>query len=196
MWFNAAMLVLVAIQGSPLPTATVGPTPDQSGRPSPGTEPDARVDTVGTSLQRIRRGLSRLESSRILATRGYQNPTFRVHIRATPFPITPIEGRFPPDWRPIQHGSIYHNEFLARVTRPEFMPYAVFTSDELPVVAATTIMTNLAFRAVKGTVRLVEKGVRARRVANTRREIRDALAAIESNRRTVLQELRPAAKRP
>ena len=200
MWFNTAIMVLAALQGSEgAQGVTARPPLDQAGGATIRAEPQAPVDAEAASLERIRRELARSQSPRILAGLANRTPNFRVYVRGTPFRTTSIEETFHQDWQPVQPGSIYHAEFLARVTRPEAMPYAGFTAGEFAAVAATSLMSSMAIGAIKESVKLVRKGVRARQLAQTRKDIRDALAAIERNKRAANNnnnQTRPPGKQP
>jgi hypothetical protein len=196
MWFNTALVALAALQG---PEAAQGvtarPPPDQAINTAVRTEPQAPVSGV-VSLERIRRELARSRSPRLLTEPTSRTPAFRVYVQATPFRMTVVEETFRQDWRPIQPGSIYHNELLGRVTRPDAMPYARLSGGGLASFAASSLMAYLGVEAVKETVQLIRKGVRAHQIAETRREIKDTISAIERNKLAAMNQTPPVGKQP
>jgi hypothetical protein len=197
MWFNATLVVVAALLGpEEAQGATAQPRDVQASSAAVRSEPQDPVDSGVVSLERIRRELARSPSPGILTEPANRTPDFRVYVQGTPFRMTVIEETFRQGWRPIQPGSVYHNEVLARVTRPEAMPYAGFTGGELAAVAASSLMSYMVVGAVKETVRLIRKEVRAHQIAQTRREISDAIAAIERNKLAAMNQTPPVGKQP
>ncbi len=195
--FNVTFVVVAALLGpEEAQGVTVQPPTAQAGSATVRSEPQDPVDSGGVSLERIRRELARSPPPGMLTEPANRTPDFRVHAQGTPFRMTAIEETFRQDWRPIQPGSVYHNEFLARVTRPEAMPYAAFTGGELAAVAASSLMSYMVIGAVKATARLVRKGRRTRQLAQTRREIGDAIATIERNKIAAMHQTPPVGKQP
>jgi hypothetical protein len=197
MWFNATFVLVAALLGpEEAQGVTAQPPPDQAGSAAVRSAPQDPVDSGVVSFERIRRELARSPSPGTLTEPANRTPDFRVYVQGTPFRMTAIEETFRQGWRPIQPGSVYHNEVLARVTRPEAMPYAGLSGGELAAVAASSLMSYMVVGAVKETVRLIRKGVRAHQIAQTRREIKDAIAAIERNKLAAMSQTPPVGKQP
>ena len=57
-------------------------------------------------------------------------------------------------------------------------------------------MSYMVIGAVKATARLVRKGRRTRQLAQTRREIGDAIATIERNKIAAMHQTPPVGKQP
>jgi hypothetical protein len=197
MWFKAMLVVVASLLGpEEAQGVTAQPPPDQAGSAAVRSEPQAPLDAGLVSLERIKKELARSPSPGILTESANRTPDFRVYVQGTPFRMSAIEETLRQDWRPIQPGSIYHNEFLARVTRPEAMPYAGFTGGGLAAVAASSLMSYVVIGAVQESVRLIRKGVRAHQLTETRREITDAIAAIERNKLAATNQSPPVRKQP
>ena len=156
--------------------------------PVPSTPPGQTVETaqmttdrssdseeLPVSLDRIQRALAQKPRLRLIS----EKPVFRVEIFGKKATIEDILG---PDYLkgPVSGGAMTHQEFLAMVTPKDVQGYAAFTNGQGFVVAATSIALQWALQKA---IHKYEDAKKEREREAARREVMDALAALQEARR-------------
>ncbi len=175
MIFAVTIAILGLAAGSPR-QATAAPLPPTSA-PSPplaGGDSPVAGDLPIVSLPRIQRKLSRTPILRP----DLDKPIFRVEVFARHPGIEEILG---PDYLkgPVSYGGFTHSEFLNMVTPKDVQGFAAFSNREGFVVAATSIALKWALQ--KAITKLTN-AVQEREREAARREVQDALAALQRAR--------------
>jgi hypothetical protein len=162
------------------------PFPPQT--PVPATPPGQAVETsqrntdqpsetveLPVSLDRIQRALAQKPRLRVVSDK----PVFRVEILGKKATIEDILG---PDYLrgPVSGGAMTHQEFLAMVTPKDVQGYAAFSNGQGFVVAATSIALQWALQKA---IHKYEAAQKEREREAARREVMDALAALQEARR-------------
>ena len=154
----------------------------QPAAPAPATAAPAQAEQRATtssdlpvSLDRIQRALSAPAGIDIKE----QHPVFRLEVIGRKPTLEDILGeRF---WLgPTPYGGMTHQEFLDMVTPKLAQPYAGFTGGYLVAQAALTIAEQWA---LKSAIKKFQTALTDREREAARKEVMDALAALERARR-------------
>lgn len=142
---------------------------------APPAGPPVSVDDLPVSISRIQRALN---GPPPIALKE-QHPVFRLEIFGRQPTIEDVLGeKF---WiGPTPYGSMTHQDFLQMVTPKLAQPYAGFTGKYLVAETALTLMEQWALKSAIRHFRDA-KGEKERQAA--RKEVLDALAALERARR-------------
>jgi hypothetical protein len=164
----AFSLVLLLQQGTPPTGAPAASAP--AADVAPATTADLPV-----SIERIQRALAGPPQIQLKE----QHPVFRLEIFGRKPTIEDILGeKF---WvGPTPYGGMTHQEFLSMVTPQLAQPYAGFTGKYLLAETALTLMEQWA---LKSAVRHFRDARSERERDAARKEVLDALAALERARR-------------
>jgi hypothetical protein len=108
-----------------------------------------------------------------------QHPVFRLEVFGKKPTLEDLLGeKF---WLgPTPYGGMTHQEFMNMVTPKEFQPYAGFTGKYL---VAETALTLAQTWALKAAIKKFEDAKESREREAARKEVLDALAALEKARR-------------
>jgi hypothetical protein len=136
--------------------------------------PAATPEELPVSLDRIQRALT----SKPALELKEQHPVFRLEVFGRKPTIEDILGeKF---WiGPSPYGGMTHQEFLDKVTPQLAQPYAGFTGKYLVAQAALTLMEQWA---LKQAIHRFRSALTEREREAARREVLDALAALERAR--------------
>ena len=143
---------------------------------TPAAKQDAaRPDDLPVSLDRIQRALSTKPAIELKE----QHPVFRLEVFGRKPTIEDILGeKF---WiGPTPYGGMTHQEFLDMVTPKLAQPYAGFTGGYL---LAETALTLAESWALKSAIRKFHTAISDHEREAARKEVLDALAALEKARR-------------
>ena len=132
-------------------------------------------DDLPVSLDRIQRALSAPPA----ITLKEQHPVFRLEVFGRKPTLEDLLGeKF---WLgPTPYGGMTHQEFLDMVTPKEFRPYAGFTGKYL---VAETALALAQTWALKAAIKKYQDAKEDREREAARKEVMDALAALEKARR-------------
>ena len=163
------ILLLVASQQSTAPAPSTA-VPAQAEQPATATSSELPV-----SLDRIQRALSAPPAIDLKE----QHPVFRLEVIGRKPTLEDILGeRF---WLgPTPYGGMTHQEFLDMVTPKLAQPYGGFTGGYLVAQAALTIAEQWA---LKSAIKKFQSALTDREREAARKEVMDALAALERARR-------------
>ena len=161
------ILLLVASQQPATPAASTT-------APAPAEQPAASSD-LPVSLDRIQRALSAPPAIDLKE----QHPVFRLEVIGRKPTLEDLLGeRF---WiGPSPYGGMTHQEFLDMVTPKLAQPYAGFSGGYLVAQAALTIAEQWA---LKSAIKKFQSALTDREREAARKEVMDALAALERARR-------------
>ncbi|HET7618042.1 MAG TPA: hypothetical protein VFK20_05990 [Vicinamibacterales bacterium] len=144
--------------------------------PAPGQQaPALNPNDLPVSIDRIQRALQQPPAIQLKERR----PIFRIEVFGKKPTLEDVLGeKF---WEgPTPYGGMTHQEYLNMVTPKEVQPYAGFSAGQAMVVAATTI----AFQwALQNAIRKYHDAKEERAKEAARKEVLDALAALEKARR-------------
>jgi hypothetical protein len=155
---------------------------------SPSADPPQAIDQkapaeadpadLPVSLPRIQRQLAQ----KPLLRPASEKPVFRMEIFGRKPTIEDILG---PDYLkgPVSRGAMTHQEFLAMVTPRDVQGYAAFSNGEAFTVAATSFGFQLAMQGLQKAIRKFEEAREDRARESARREVLDALSALQEARR-------------
>lgn len=133
------------------------------------------LSNLPVSIDRIQRALSQPPA----ITLQEKTPVFRVEIFGRKPTIEDVLG--PKFWEgPAPYGGMTHQEFMEMVTPKQAQPYAGFSSTKLVEVVGLGLIEQWALRSAIHKFQSA-KDERAREAA--RKEVLDALAALEKARR-------------
>lgn len=169
----AALVLAIALWSGPQQPPAPPPA-----APSPTTPaPDAAASTTDLpfSLDRIQRALSKPAPIRLKE----QTPVFRLEVFGRKPTLEDILGeKF---WiGPTPYGGMTHQEFLDMVTPQLARPYAGFTGGHLLAEVGLTLAEQWA---LKQALRKYRDAKEEREREAARREVEEALAALEKARR-------------
>lgn len=170
----ALLLTLQLPAGSPAP-ASGNQTVETAGSDRQASDQQLRPDELPVSVDRIQRALAAPPPIELKE----QHPVFRLEVFGRKPTLEDVLGeKF---WLgPTPYGGMTHQEFLSMVTPKEFQPYAGFTGKYLLAETALTIAQTWALKAA---IRKFEDAKEAREREAARKEVLDALAALEKARR-------------
>ena len=136
--------------------------------------PPPLEETLPVSLERIQRALSNKPAIELKE----QHPVFRLEVFGKKPTLEDILGeKF---WLgPSNYGSMTHQEFMDKVTRPEFRSYGGFTGTSLLQVAALTLAEQWA---LKTAINKFRSALTDHERAAARKEVVEALAELERAR--------------
>jgi hypothetical protein len=167
----------VMVEAGPQQAAAPGASTEQTADSTtpPRTSAEAEAVSLPVSLPRIQRALTQVPRLR----RESEKPVFRVEIFGKKPTIEDILG---PDYLkgPVSGGAMTHQEFLAMVTPKDVQGYAPFTNGQGMMVAATSIALQWALQKA---IHKFEEAKQERERDAARREVMDALAALQEARR-------------
>jgi hypothetical protein len=169
------MILTWLLVGSLLSAAQPPQQPPASAATPRQQTPALNPNDLPVSIDRIQRALQQPPAIQLKEKR----PIFRVEVFGKKPTIEDVLGeKF---WEgPTPYGGMTHQEFLNMVTPKELQPYAGFTAGKAMVVAATTI----AFQwALQNAIRKYHDAKEERAKEAARKEVLDALAALEKARR-------------
>jgi hypothetical protein len=176
--FQAISVILVLALGTPQsPPAPPPAVPAQEGtaEQAPAPAPTGDPDSIGVSLERIQKGVSKGPALKLTENRSI----YRIEIFGAKPTIEDILG--PDFWRgPVPYGGMTHQEFLEMVTPKDVQGYAPFSNAQGMVVAATSIALQWALQKAMDKLKNA-KNERAKEAAQ--REVQDALDALRKARR-------------
>ena len=135
----------------------------------------ATNDELPVSLERIQRALSTKPALELKE----EHPVFRLEVFGRKPTLEDILGeKF---WiGPTPYGGMTHKEFLERVTPQWAQPYGAFTGTSLLQAAALTLMEQWA---LKQAIHKFRSAIDNREREAARKEVTEALAALERARR-------------
>ncbi|HEY2431928.1 MAG TPA: hypothetical protein VGI12_04570 [Vicinamibacterales bacterium] len=177
-WLACVMLLGSRQAGTPLPpgqSSVVTPT-----APTAQTASPTAADSLPVSLDRIQRALA---GPPPIALKE-EHPVFRLEIFGRKPTIEDVLGeKFWVGATP--YGGMTHQDFMSMVTPQVLQPYGAFTGKYLAAQAALTLVEQWALKAA---IRHFNdaKGEAEREAA--RKEVLDALAALERARRAAAEE--------
>ena len=159
----------VAFQQPTTPAATARPAAEAAQAET------ASVDDLPVSLDRIQRALAGPPPIKL----SEEHPVFRLEIFGRKQTIEDILGeRF---WiGPTPYGGMTHQDFLNMVTPQLAQPYAGFSGKYLVAQAALTLVEQWALRTA---IKKFQSAVGERERDAARKEVLEALAALERARR-------------
>jgi hypothetical protein len=136
--------------------------------------PPAQDEQLPVSLARIQRAL---ETKPAILLKE-EHPVFRLEIFGKKPTLEDILGeKF---WLgPSNYGSMTHQEFMNKVTRPEFRAYGGFTGTSLLQAAALTLAEQWA---LKTAINKFRSALTEHERAAARKEVEEALADLERAR--------------
>ena len=134
-----------------------------------------KSEDLPVSIDRIQRALSAPKPIQLKE----QRPVFRLEVFGKKPTIEDMLGeKF---WiGPVPYGGMTHQEFLSMVTPKELQPYAGFTGKHL---IAETALTLAETWALKSAIRKLRDAKEDHDREAARKEVMDALAALEKARR-------------
>lgn len=137
--------------------------------------PASAPSDLPVSLDRIQRALAAPPALDLKE----QHPVFRLEVYGRKPTLEEILGqRF---WiGPTPYGGMTHTEFLEMVTPKEAQPFGAFTGKYLVAQTALTLMEQWA---LKTAIKKFQDASNAREREAARKEVMDALAALEKARR-------------
>jgi hypothetical protein len=170
----ALLLSLVLWAGPQQPPATSAAPPPPATAPATPT-PTAAPEDLPVSLERIQRALSKPAPIQLKE----QSPVFRLEVFGKKPTLEDILGeKF---WiGPTPYGGMTHQEFLDMVTPQLAQPYAGFTGGHL---LAEIGLTYAEQWALKQALRKFRDAKEDREREAARKEVMEALAALEKARR-------------
>ena len=153
------------------PTSPPAPPPQQEAQ----ANTPVKAEDLPVSIDRIQRALSAPKPLEFKE----QHPVFRLEIFGKKPTLEDILGeKF---WiGPSPYGGMTHQEFLSMVTPKEAQPYAGFTGGYLLAQVGLTLAEQWA---LKEAIRKFRDAKEERERAAARKEVMDALAALEKARR-------------
>jgi hypothetical protein len=167
----AVLALVLSLQQTP--PSSAGTTPSAAAQGAPAASVTA--DDLPVSLDRIQRALAGPPPIELKE----QHPVFRLEIFGRKPTLEDILGeKF---WMgPTPYGGMTHQEFLQMVTPKLNQPYAGFTGKYLVAETALTLMEQWA---LKSAIRHFRDASSERERDAARKEVLDALAALERARR-------------
>jgi hypothetical protein len=137
--------------------------------------PTSPAEDLPVSVDRIQRALAAPPSIDLKE----QNPVFRLEVFGRKPTLEDILGeRF---WiGPTPYGGMTHQDFLNMVTPQLAQPYAGFTGGHLLAQAALTLAEQWALKAA---IKKYRSAINSREREAARKEVMEALAALEKARR-------------
>jgi len=171
-----ALALVISLQQSAASTSTSAPHSTQSpAAAQPSQDTGLKPDDLPVSVGRIQRALEAPPA----ITLKEQHPAFRLEVFGRKPTLEEILGeKF---WLgPAPYGGMTHQEFLNMVTPKEFQPYAGFTGGYL---VAETALTLAQTWALKAAIRKFQDAKEDHEREAARKEVLDALAALEKARR-------------
>jgi hypothetical protein len=170
-------LVLALVLGMAQPPAAAAQQPPAKEPSPPAASESAPLnpDDLPVSLDRIQRALSAPPAIQLKE----QHPVFRLEVFGRKPTLEDLLGeKF---WLgPTPYGGMTHQEFMDMVTPKEFRPYAGFTGKYL---VAETALALAQTWALKTAIRKFKDARDDREREAARKEVMDALAALEKARR-------------
>ena len=172
-------LVLLAILAQSAPPGVAKPQSSETTTPdtktTDTTEPAIKAEDLPVSIERIQRALAAPKPIELKE----QHPVFRLEIFGKKPTIEDVLGeKF---WiGPTPYGGMTHQEFMNMVTPQLAQPYAGFTGKYL---IAETALTLAEQWALKEAIRKFRDSKEEREREAARKEVLDALAALEKARR-------------
>ena len=170
---SAALLLAIALTAAQQPAGS----PTQSGSSSTASTPSTSSPSTDlpVSLDRIQRALSKPAPIQLKE----QTPVFRLEVFGRKPTLEDILGeKF---WiGPTPYGGMTHQEFLDMVTPPEARPYGGFTGGHLVAEVGLTLAEQWA---LKQAIRKFRDAREEREREAARKEVMEALAALEKARR-------------
>jgi len=162
----AALLVCVVLLAAQQPGGTPASAP---------SSPAASPEQLPVSLDRIQRALSAPPPMEFKE----QHPVFRLEVFGRKPTLEDILGeKF---WLgPVPYGGMTHQDFLDMVTPKEAQPFGAFSGKYLVAEAALSIAEQWA---LKSAIRKFQSARDDHERAAARKEVLDALAALEKARR-------------
>lgn len=171
----ATFLVLGAPQSQqpPAPPAAQAQTPAPA--PDKNEQSALKPEDLPVSIDRIQRALAAPKPIELKE----QHPVFRLEVFGKKPTLEDLLGeKF---WiGPTPYGGMTHQEFLAMVTPKEAQPYAGFTGGYLVAQVGLTLAEQWA---LKQAMRKLRDAKEEREREAARKEVMDALAALEKARR-------------
>ena len=177
MMLPSVAAILVLTLGTPQsPAATPAAAPDEATtQPAQAPTPTVDPDSIGVSLERIQRGVTKPQTIKLSENRQI----YRVEIFGAKPSIEDILG--PDFWRgPVPYGGMTHQDFLDLVTPKDVQGYAAFSNKQGMVVAATSIALQWALQKALDKFNDA-RNERAKEAAQ--KEVQDALDALRKARR-------------
>jgi hypothetical protein len=173
----ALALLAILAQSAPPPVAQPQPsdTKTTDTKTTATTDPVIKAEDLPVSIERIQRALAAPKPIELKE----QHPVFRLEIFGKKPTIEDILGeKF---WvGPAPYGGITHQEFMNMVTPQLAQPYAGFTGNYL---IAETALTLAEQWMLKEAVRKFRDSKQDREREAARKEVLEALAALEKARR-------------
>ena len=169
-----ALALLVSAQQAPLLGAPPA-KPSTAQAPQPSTAGDRSAEDLPVSLDRIQRALEGPPPIKLQE----EHPVFRVEVFGKKPTLEDLLGeKF---WiGPTPYGGMTHQEFMQMSTPKELQPYAGFTGKYLVAEAALTLAEQWA---LKQAIHHYQTAHEDRERAAARKEVLDALAALEKARK-------------
>ncbi len=166
-----ATLLAAGFQSPQAPASSPGSPP----APPPSTEPAVKAEDLPVSIERIQRALA---APKMIELKE-QHPVFRLEVFGKKPTIEDVLGeKF---WiGPTPYGGMTHQEFMDMVTPQLLQPYAGFTGKYL---IAETALTLAETWALKAAIRKFRDSKEDHEREAARKEVLDALAALEKARR-------------
>ncbi len=169
-----AIVAVLVVQGAPAAQPapqTSAPAAAQDSAPEPPLKPE----DLPVSINRIQRALAAPKAIELKE----QKPVFRLEVFGKKPTLEDILGeKF---WiGPTPYGGMTHQEFLAMVTPQLAQPYAGFTGGHLLAEAGLALAETWA---LKQAIRKLRDAREEHERAAARKEVMDALAALEKARR-------------
>lgn len=172
------LLVVVLVAQAQLPSKPPQPSPqlpDASHQSAGSSGSTSSSDDLPVSLDRIQRALEGPPPVKLQE----QHPVFRVEVYGKKPTLEDLLGeKF---WLgPTPYGGMTHQEFMQMSTPKELQPYAGFTGGYLVAESALTLAEQWA---LKEAIHKYQTAHEARARNAARKEVLDALAALEKARK-------------
>ena len=170
-----ATLLFLSPPQSQQPSAPAPNTQTQAPASKTTNEPELKPEDLPVSIDRIQRALAAPKPIELKE----QHPVFRLEVFGKKPTLEDLLGeKF---WiGPTPYGGMTHQEFLAMVTPKEAQPYAGFTGGYLVAQVGLTLAEQWA---LKQAMRKLRDAKEDREREAARKEVMDALAALEKARR-------------
>lgn len=169
-----AFLLVVSVQQHPLVGAPPAAPPTAQSQKQPAAS-DQSTDNLPVSLDRIQRALAGPPPIKL----EEEHPVFRVEVFGKKPTLEDVLGeKFWVGKTP--YGGMTHQEFMQMSTPKELQPYAGFTGKYLAAEAALTLAEQWA---LKQAIHHYQTAREDRERAAARKEVLDALAALEKARK-------------
>ena len=172
-----SQLAVIALLSLGVPQNPAPPPEPDAAAAAPATDPAPAVDpdSLGISLDRIQKGVTRPQGIKLTEDRK----VFRVEVFGNKPSIIDILG---PDYLkgPVPYSGMTHQEFLNMVTPKDVQGYAAFSNGQGMVVAATSIALQWALQKAMDKYKQARND---RAKAAAQREVQDALDALRKARR-------------